>query len=103
MSKNLRERLGPSDPWNAAFVACVRDDERLVPHDIEGSIAHAKMLSKAGLLSKEETAAITNGLEQILEDWTSGRFSLDPALEDVHMNVEHRLGEITPAAAKLHT
>src|SRR5262245_29343020 len=103
MAKNLRERLGAVDPFNAAFVASVKDDERLVPFDIEGSIAHARMLRKVGLLTKEDEAAIVKGLEQVLMEWTSGEFTLDPALEDVHMNVEHRLGQITPLAASLHT
>ena len=103
MSKNLRERLGTIDPYNAEFVASVREDERLVPFDIQGSIAHAKMLGKQGLVSKEECTDIVAGLEQILGEWQKGKFKLDTAFEDVHMNVEQRLTQITEAGAKLHT
>lgn len=103
MARNLRERLGSIDPFNAAFVACVKDDERLIPFDIEGSLAHARMLAKVGLLRKEETAEIQKGLKQILKEWKLGELSLDSTLEDVHMNVEHRLGQLTLHAAKLHT
>ncbi len=103
MSKNLRERLGQIDPYNAEFVSSVREDERLVPFDIQGSIAHAKMLGKQGLVSKEECTDIVAGLEQILGEWQKGKFKLDAAFEDVHMNVEQRLTQITEAGAKLHT
>ncbi len=103
MSKNLRERLGPGDPFNAAFISSVDDDERLVPFDIQGSIAHTHMLQRSGLLTKEEGGAIQKGLEQILAEWEAGRFKLDPTYEDVHMNVEHRLSALTPHAGKLHT
>ncbi len=104
MSKNLRERFSKAiDPYNQEFVSCVREDERLVPYYIQGSIAHAKMLAKQGLLAKDECKAIVDGLEQILGEWQKGKFKLDPVHEDVHMNVEQRLTEITPAGAKLHT
>ncbi|MBI2933113.1 MAG: argininosuccinate lyase [Planctomycetes bacterium] len=104
MAKNLRERFSKAiDPYNAEFVASVREDDRLVPFDIQGSIAHAKMLAQQGLISHDERDAITHGLQKILAEWQAGKFTLDPAYEDVHMNVEHRLTQITPAGAKLHT
>lgn len=100
MSKNLRERLGPSDAFNAAFVASVDDDARLLRHDIEGSLAHAAMLAKRRLISRREHAAIRRGLQGLLRRAAGGSFRLDPAYEDVHMNVEHALGK---AGARLHT
>src|SRR5688572_31371013 len=96
MSRNLRERLGKIDAFNAAFVASVRDDARLVEEDVRGSIAHAKMLAKRGLISRRERDAILRGLGKILRRG----LELDPAFEDVHMNVERALG---PAGARLHT
>lgn len=96
MSKNLRERLGRSDAFNAAFVASVRDDSRLVGEDVRGSIAHAKMLARRGLITRRERDAILRGLTKILRRG----LVLDPAYEDVHMNVERALGK---AGARLHT
>lgn len=104
MSKNIRERLGGTiDPYNQEFVACVREDERLIPFDIQGSVSHAKMLAKQQLISQNDCDAIVAGLEQILSEWQKGKFKLDPQYEDVHMNIEQRLTQITPAGAKLHT
>ena len=96
MAKNLRERLGESDAFNASFVASVRDDARLVREDVRGSMAHAKMLARCGLISRRERDAILRGLAKILRRG----LDLDPAYEDVHMNVERALG---PAGARLHT
>jgi argininosuccinate lyase len=96
MARNLRERLGKIDAFNAAFVASVRDDARLVEEDVRGSLAHAKMLAKRGLISRRERDALLRGLGKILRRG----LELDPAFEDVHMNVEHALG---PAGARLHT
>ena len=96
MSKNLRERLGKTDAFNASFVASVKDDARLVREDVLGSMAHAKMLARRGLITARERDAILRGLAKILRNG----LELDPAYEDVHMNVERALG---PAGAKLHT
>jgi len=86
------------------YSASVAFDKRLYRQDIEGSIAHAGMLASTGLLSKTESLAIINGLKQIREDIDNGSFAFDPALEDVHMNIEveltRRIGE---AGKKLHT
>jgi argininosuccinate lyase len=79
-------------------------DWRLYPHDIRGSIAHSKALLAAGILTAEEQAAIEAGLLGIEKDIGSGTFQFDPALEDIHMNVEAALtSRIGPAGAKLHT
>jgi len=96
MSKNLRERLGKSDAFNAAFVASVRDDARLVREDVLGSMAHARMLARRKLITGRERDSILRGLSKILRRG----LELDPAYEDVHMNVERALGK---AGAKLHT
>jgi len=78
-------------------------DQRLAPFDILGSQAHAKMLAKVSLITATERDAIIKGLDEILEEIQAGKFKWDPALEDVHMNIEHALKHRTPAAAKLHT
>lgn len=86
------------------FTESVSIDKRLFPQDIEGSIAHAGMLRAAGLLSEKEARAIVKGLREIGGDIENGTFTFDPALEDVHMNIEveltRRIGE---AGKKLHT
>src|SRR6266850_2057186 len=66
MSKNLRERLGKADAFNASFVASVRDDARLVGEDVRGSMAHAKMLARRGLITRRERDALLRGLGRIL-------------------------------------
>ncbi|MBN9743527.1 argininosuccinate lyase [Amycolatopsis sp. A1MSW2902] len=82
----------------------VRFDHRLATQDIDGSIAHARMLAEQGVLSADDATAITAGLDRISEEIASGEFVFDPRLEDVHMNIESRLHElIGPVAGKLHT
>jgi argininosuccinate lyase len=79
-------------------------DWRLYPHDIAGSIAHARAQFHAGLLSDVEFSQIENGLQQILADIEAGRFEFKTSLEDIHMNIESELTKrIGPAGAKLHT
>lgn len=79
-------------------------DWRLYRHDIRGSIAHARALKTAGVLTAAECAKITSGLRAIEKDITSGAFAWDPDLEDVHMNIEAELTRrIGPAGARLHT
>jgi argininosuccinate lyase len=87
-----------------AFTESVSFDWRLYRHDIEGSIAHARMLAKVGVLTKAEGDRIIAGLIRILRDIEKGRFRWDPALEDVHMNIEARLTErVGDVGKKLHT
>ncbi|MBI2563726.1 MAG: argininosuccinate lyase [candidate division NC10 bacterium] len=87
-----------------AFTASIHFDQRLAPHDIAGSIAHARMLGKCGILSKAEVDAIVAGLEEILKEIERGEFRTDPALEDIHMHIERRLVEkIGDVGGKLHT
>jgi argininosuccinate lyase len=87
-----------------SFTASIGFDRRLAPHDIAGSIAHARMLGKCGILTKAETEKIVGGLEEIREEIARGEFHFDPALEDIHMHVERRLTDkIGDVGGKLHT
>src|SRR5947207_417627 len=85
------------------FTESVSFDWRLWRHDILGSIAHATMLRKIGILSKEEQRAIVKGLDNIGREIADGKFRWKPELEDVHMNIEAELTRRVPAGAKLHT
>ncbi len=94
----------PTDAFVEAFTASVEFDQRLAPHDIEGSIAHARMLARQGILSEAERDAIVDGLRTIGERIAAGDFAWSVALEDVHMNIEAALTEaIGEAGKKLHT
>jgi argininosuccinate lyase len=88
----------------ATLNASVDFDRRLLPYDIEGSKAHARMLADKGILSQADAALICDGLDRVRTEWEEGKLVLDAALEDVHMNVERRLTElIGEAGARLHT
>ncbi|WP_455196505.1 argininosuccinate lyase [Kaarinaea lacus] len=94
----------PTDAFVEAFTASVGFDHRLYAHDIAGSIAHARMLAKIGVLSSEEYEAIVEGLQAIKEDIERGDFAWSVALEDVHMNIEANLTQrIGDSGKKLHT
>ena len=94
----------PTDAFVEAFTASVEFDQRLAPYDIQGSIAHAKMLAKQGILNTAERDAIVEGLLKILARIEAGEFDWSVALEDVHMNIEAALTEeIGTAGKKLHT
>lgn len=84
--------------------ASIGFDQRFFEQDIRGSIAHATMLADQGILTRDDLAAITGGLNTILGEIREGRFEFSAALEDIHMNVENRLRElIGDAAGRLHT
>jgi len=84
--------------------ASIGFDHRLYKQDIAGSIAHARMLADAGILTTEDRDAIVAGLEQVRGEIDGGQFTFSRALEDIHMNVESRLRElIGDAAGRLHT
>jgi argininosuccinate lyase len=85
------------------FSESVSYDWRLYAHDIRGSLAHAAMLKKIGVLKSRELADITRGLRQIQAEIEAGKFSWDIEKEDVHMNIESVLTKRYPAGAKLHT
>ncbi len=93
-----------TDAFVQAFTASVNFDQRLAPYDVQGSIAHAKMLTKVGVLSAQECEQIIAGLTAILAEIQDGKFDWSIALEDVHMNIEAALTErIGLAGKKLHT
>ena len=79
-------------------------DKRLGPQDIRGSLAHVAMLAARGIVSQDDAAKITQGLEQIKTEIDSETFVFSRDYEDIHMNVETRLAAlIGPAAGRLHT
>lgn len=93
-----------TDEFVEAFTASVRFDQRLASHDIQGSIAHATMLARIGILSDRELHLIVSGLEDILSEIERGDFFWAIALEDVHMNIEARLiDRVGEVGKKLHT
>jgi argininosuccinate lyase len=86
------------------FSASVHFDKRLYKHDIAGSMAHAKMLAKVGLINDSELEQILGGLTEIRTEIESGSFVFQTVLEDIHMNIEKALVEkIGEAGEKLHT
>ena len=86
------------------FTVSIGYDRRLYRQDIAGSIAHARMLARQGIISEAEADAIAGGLEQIRDEIVGGEFIWQDELEDIHMNVERRLFEkIGDVAGKLHT
>lgn len=78
-------------------------DYRLAAFDVQGSRAHASMLAHVGIITADERDAIHRGLDAVLAKIEAGEFAWDPALEDVHMNIEQALTQAVSAAAKLHT
>ncbi|MDC6684443.1 argininosuccinate lyase, partial [Leclercia adecarboxylata] len=92
------------DAFVARFTASVEFDKRLYRHDIMGSIAHATMLEKAGVLSADEREQIIANLKDIQGEIEAGTFDWRVDLEDVHMNIEARLTDrIGVTGKKLHT
>ena len=86
------------------FQASIGFDRRMYREDIAGSLAHAAMLAKVGILSEEDCAAIEKGLKGILAQIEHGDFDFSVALEDIHMNIEKRLTDaIGDAGSRLHT
>lgn len=79
-------------------------DILLAPYDVQGSIAHVKMLGTVGLMSEEEAAEAVKGLEEIAEDINAGKFSIEPGIEDVHSQVEFLLTKkIGDTGKKIHS
>src|SRR5262249_18940676 len=109
------EGAGAGKPWGGRFTegtdasaerftASLGVDRRLWPHDIEGSVAWAGALARAGLLSEDERQAIVKGLAAVRDELVTGRFPFRQELEDIHMNIERRLTELVgPVGGKLHT
>jgi len=94
----------PTDAFVEAFTASVEFDQRMYKQDIEGSRAHARMLTKVGVLTDEDLANLLKGLDQVEQEIAEGKFEWSVSREDVHMNIEARLTEIVGDAGKrLHT
>jgi argininosuccinate lyase len=94
---------GP-DPIMEEISASIDFDRHLYRQDIAASKAHAAMLAKTGIITAQDAKRIAHGLDTILSEIEAGKFKFKRALEDIHMNVEGRLGElIGPAAGRLHT
>jgi argininosuccinate lyase len=102
LSRSGRFSRGP-DAEVAAYSESVSFDRALAAHDLAGSIAHATMLAKAGLVPARDGARIVSGLRRLAREVREGRFAWDPSLEDVHMNLEAALTRRVAAGARLHT
>jgi argininosuccinate lyase len=115
MSQNKNPEESPIKPWGGRFTeatdafverftASVEFDQRMYHQDINGSIAHATMLAKIGVLTNDEKQQILDGLEEIRTEITAGDFQWSIQLEDVHMNIEAALtARIGITGKKLHT
>ncbi|GAA0789913.1 argininosuccinate lyase [Marinobacterium sediminicola] len=109
MSQKTNQQWGgrfnePTDAFVARFTASVDFDQRLYKQDIQGSVAHARMLAKVGVLTEDERDAIIRGLGEIRVEIERGEFEWSVELEDVHMNIEAALTKkIGITGKKLHT
>lgn len=111
----MKKQTNTSKPWSGRFTqetnklveefnASISFDKRLYKHDIMGSIAHAKMLTKVGIIKKREADKIISGLKAIGKEIEAGNFRFTSDMEDIHMAIEKRLIEKTgPVGGKLHT
>ena len=105
----------PANAWSGRFsepvaelvqryTASVQFDQRMAEQDIRGSLAHARMLARVGVISTDDLTAIEQGMGAILDEIRAGTFEWRIDLEDVHMNIERRLTErIGDAGKRLHT
>ncbi len=112
---NLPPSAPASKPWSGRFNEPVSDrvkrftasvgfDQRLAEFDIDGSLAHARMLHAVAIISADDLAAIERGLSEIRAEIRAGTFVWSLDLEDVHLNIEHRLTDLVGDAGKrLHT
>ncbi|HEL1541353.1 TPA: argininosuccinate lyase [Streptococcus suis] len=92
------------EEWVEEFGASIRFDQKLAKYDIQGSLAHVKMLGATGIINQEEAQAIQTGLEELLADYEAGKLVFDVRNEDIHMNIESLLTDkIGSVAGKLHT
>src|SRR4051795_11096360 len=94
----------PQDPLFQALNSSIAFDYRLAPYDLEQSLAHARMLARADIISEADLGEIERGLEEVRREIDEDRFEVGPDDEDVHMAIERRLTEIVgPVGGKLHT
>jgi len=96
--------LKPLNKRAEKFLASLPFDRRLASYDIQGSIAHTRMLAHCGIITQEESENIVRGLEEIAREIEEGQFPFNIKCEDIHLNIEYRLQEkIGELAGKLHT
>jgi len=102
---HIRSRFNkPLNESVVKYTSSLSFDRRLYRQDIRGSIAHARMLAKQGIISDKDAKTIEDGLISIREEIEQGRFQFKPELEDIHMAIESRLFELVgEVAGKLHT
>jgi argininosuccinate lyase len=94
----------PQDPLFQALNSSIAFDYRLAPYDLEQSVAHARMLARAGIISDADLAELERGLAEVRREIEEDRFEVQAGDEDVHMAIERRLTEIVgPVGGKLHT
>src|SRR5512146_1025749 len=94
----------PTDKFVEEFTASIEFDKRLYRQDIRGSIAHARMLGRQGIIGQDDVDSIVGGLEDILARIEDGSFDFSVSLEDIRMNIEARLSAaIGDAGKRLHT
>ena len=98
-------------PWNGRFTektdkivedftSSIDIDKRLYTYDIEGSIAHCRMLAKASIISEEDASSLMEGLGKIKREIEHKNFQFDNSLEDIHMHIESRLVQLVGKAAQ---
>src|SRR5918993_862665 len=104
-AKSWQSRISEAtDALAQSFVESISYDRRLYKHDIAGSLAHAAMLAKVGLITEDERGQIEQGLRSIERDIESNNFVFDEAMEDIHMVVEAELiKRVGEPGRKLHT
>ena len=87
------------------YTVSIHYDRRLYRQDIAGSIVHVRMLAKQGIIEEDDCRKIVSGLETVRAEIENGSFPWDEGLEDIHMNVESRLGQLVGAetAGRMHT
>ena len=109
MTKNTKKPWqgrfsGETDEFVESFTSSIAFDNRLYEYDIQGSVAHSKMLNSIGILSDIELKEILTALDKVKEKIESGKVSWRDSLEDIHMHIEHELIEmIGDTAKKIHT
>ena len=88
----------------SSYTVSIQYDRRLYRQDISGSLAHARMLARQGIIPAEDAEIIIAGLQVVQQEIEAGDFPWSATLEDLHMNIEHRLTEIVgPVGGRLHT
>src|SRR2546423_474155 len=94
----------PQDPRFRAINTSIGFDQRLAPHDLDQSLAHARMLARVGILTHDEAGALERALDQVRAEIDDNRFEVRSDDEDIHMAIERRVTEIAgPVGGKLHT